>query len=541
MFRLPANRISTLSSWAGGPQWLSIVLIAAVVIVLAFIPMPFNIGILFAPVATVILLLNPILLVLGLVISVPVQDVGPLPEDVPITVTRVFFGAALLLLPLILIRRQTPIRWSWILASLLGLMGAMLVSLLNAGDLGSSFEELYRWFVALVAIWLTLQFLETRRHIVIGLALIAILAIAQGGLGLGQAITGAGPSSFQIGAGFSRAFGTFGMPNSFAAYMEMVTLPLIPLSIWAGVRASAHVREYLRVRPSGFLASKELRSRAIVSAALFALFAIGMIIGLSAIAVSFSRGGWVGTIAGIAVIVILLGRRAILTTAVSALLLTFGLLIGASGAILTVIEERFVQLVDQVRIGDVRGMPVTDDNFAAIERMSHWQTAIAMWDQYPWLGVGVGNFDDRFTEFAVHPQFSESQGHAHNYYLHLLAETGLLGLAAYVVLAITVLVVGWRAYRHPDALARAIGIGVLGTTTALLVHNIFENLHVLNITVQMGFFWGIAILVTRLPSEESDTADESPSVHSPAMQYDSEGRNERSHDLRPSVSVREHN
>jgi O-antigen ligase len=508
MFRPLLNQADHPARSSGAQRGLTFALITAVVAVLIVIPMPFSVGALLAPVALLALLVNPTLLILGLVVSVPIQDAVPVPEGVPITITRVMTAVAFLLTPIIMIRRGEPARWTWFIIPFLVLIGAMLISLLNARDPGASFGEVYHWIVAIFALWLSLQFLQSRKQIVAGVAIIAFLAIAQGGLGLGQALTGAGPPSFQVGAGFSRAFGTFGMPNSFAAYMEMIALPLIPLAIWAGAQALERFREYRRVRPRGYLASQAERTAAIVSMSLFGLIGLGMVVGLAAIAVSFSRGGWVGTIVALIVIVALLGRRAVFTAAATTLVLSFGLILGASGAILTVIEERFTQLVDQVSIGDVRGLPVTDDNFAAIERMSHWQTAIAMWDQHPWIGVGSGNFNERFTEFAVHPQFSESQGHAHNYYLHLLAETGIVGLFAYIVLLLSVFFIGWKAYRSPDSLARAIGIGVLGTASALVIHNIFENLHVLNITVQMAFLWALAIIATRIAQPHTDPETE---------------------------------
>lgn len=540
MLRQLTTHTSSRRNATGSQRWLSILLILIVVATLVVVPMPFSIGVLVAPVAALLLLLNPILIVLGLVVSVPIQDAIPVPEGVPITATRVATAVAIILLPLVLLRRHSAATWSWLMLPILLLMGVMAVSLLNATSLDDGIAELYRWLVALGAFWITLQILQTRRQVIIGVVVISLLVIAQGGLGIGQAVTGAGPESFQLGAGFSRAFGTFGMPNSFAAYMEMVALPMIPISVWAGARALDSVRSYLAVRNRGFLGSTSERRDAMVSAGLFALTGLGTIFGLVAIAVSFSRGGWVGTIAALGVIVLLIGRRAILTAIATVLVLSFGLVIGASGAILTVIEERFVQLVDQVRIGDVRGMPVTDDNFAAIERMSHWQTAIAMWDQHPWLGVGVGNFNERFTEFAVHPQFSESQGHAHNYYLHLLAETGIVGLLAYVVLIVSVLVIGWKAYRSPDSLARAIGIGVIGTTTALVVHNIFENLHVLNITVQMAFLWALAIVAFGLSATDSDHDATFNSATSVGMKYHFSGRDSRAGDFDSTAPFREH-
>lgn len=471
-------------------------LIIAVAATIVIVPTPLNAAVVIAPLAGFLLLLYPVLIPFALLATVPVQDAIPIPEEIPLTATRVMTGVAAALIPFILLRRTRPWRWSRFLIALAGLMFAMTLSLVSAESLSASAEELYRWLVAGFTFWLILQFVETRRQVTVALGLVGVLALIQGGIGLSQALTGAGPASFQIGAGFSRAFGTFGMPNSFAAYMETTALPLIPVTVWAAGQCWTRVKQYRLARLKGYLNSQYERHELGASLALLTILGSGTIVGLSAIALSFSRGGWLGSIAALAVMTILLGKRAVFTSTLLAAAISLTLILSAPGAVLSEVQERFEQIIDQVQIGDVSGVPVTDDNFATIERMSHWQTAIAMWDEHPWTGVGAGNFDERFPEFAVHPQFDESQGHAHNYYLHLLAETGLIGLIAYLVFLIATLIIGWRACRSPDSLSQAIGIGAIGLSVALIVHNVFENLHVLNISLQMMLIWALALIAT---------------------------------------------
>ncbi len=140
--------------------------------------------------------------------------------------------------------------------------------------------------------------------------------------------------------------------------------------------------------------------------------------------------------------------------------------------------------------------------------MAHWQTGIAMFNAHPFTGVGIGNFNARFTEFAVNPRFTVSEGHAHNYYINAAAETGIVGLAAYVWLIVTGLGVSLRAVRRSSSdFGRAIGVGAVGVTVALMVHNVVENLHVLNLGVQLSIVWALAIIVTRFFPDEPVTID----------------------------------
>jgi O-antigen ligase len=174
------------------------------------------------------------------------------------------------------------------------------------------------------------------------------------------------------------------------------------------------------------------------------------------------------------------------------------------------LQDRFSQLESQVRFFDSNDVMVTDANFAAVERMAHWQTGLAMFNAHPFTGVGVGNFNARFTEFAANPHFLVSEGHAHNYYINAAAETGIVGLVAYLWLILTGLWVSVRAaLRSPTQFGRAVGIGAFGITIALIVHNVVEDLHVLNLGVQLAIVWALAIIVSRYIPVESNLVGES--------------------------------
>jgi O-antigen ligase len=101
---------------------------------------------------------------------------------------------------------------------------------------------------------------------------------------------------------------------------------------------------------------------------------------------------------------------------------------GALPSLPTTVIQRFADVLPTIRIPDIATVEVTDTNFAAIERLAHWGAALAMWRDHLWLGVGFGNYA------AVYPPMLSSvgstTGHAHNYYLNVGAETGLLGLVA---------------------------------------------------------------------------------------------------------------
>jgi O-antigen ligase len=72
------------------------------------------------------------------------------------------------------------------------------------------------------------------------------------------------------------------------------------------------------------------------------------------------------------------------------------------------------------------------DNPEAKQRRDLWEVALRTWQANPWMGVGRGNYGLG--------QGGEAQaiGFAHNTYLGLLAETGVLGFATYAMVILTV-------------------------------------------------------------------------------------------------------
>jgi O-antigen ligase len=482
--------------------------LAAYVILIA--PFPINLALFPAIAVGLLALLTPVLLPVLLVFSVPAQDVISFSAGAAsLTATRGMVLLSIAIVGLLLASGAIRPRWSILMAAFALYILVMTLSLSRAHDFGPGFGEIYRWSVALLALWLVVQFVRTRDHVLAVLVVAAISAAMLGSIGAAQTFLGVGPASFAITGGLTRAFGTFGMPNSYAAYLEMSALPLLPVTLWALARTWENLRAYQRERLAGFSASLALRRQVIVYAVLCAIFAGGFLGGLAGIVVSFSRGGWLATAGALAVMAAFLGRRLAIAVSVGAFVIVVAISANLHQMAPEAIQLRYGQIRDQLTIFDVSSVMLTPENFAAVERMAHWQTGLAMWESAPLLGIGAGNFDPRYREFAVHPTLLHPRGHAHNYYIHALAETGIAGLLAYLVLLGTAVAIGIRAWRSRESLARAIGIGALGMTAALMLHGLVENLHVLNISVQIAAVWGLAAVAsTWIAADEREAPKE---------------------------------
>jgi O-antigen ligase len=129
--------------------------------------------------------------------------------------------------------------------------------------------------------------------------------------------------------------------------------------------------------------------------------------------------------------------------------------------------------------------------------MAHWQAGWSMFLDHPWLGVGAGNYPDAYPAYYV-GQWLEPLGHAHNYYLNMLAELGVVGgglLLLLLGLAFRELV-GSMLRFGPDAggFWRAVLAGSIGGLIVFCVHNLFDSLFVHSVNVQVGVLLGLGLM-----------------------------------------------
>src|SRR5690606_20572348 len=146
-------------------------------------------------------------------------------------------------------------------------------------------------------------------------------------------------------------------------------------------------------------------------------------------------GGWFGAVAGVTVVLACFNRRTALLLGLGILAATVTALLGAinPGWVPAAISARLADIPAYLGLVDVLSLEVNDDNFAIIERVAHWVAAIRMWESAPWLGIGPGNYAAAYPLVAI-PRWANPLGHAHNIYLNVLGETGLLGFSAFLVM-----------------------------------------------------------------------------------------------------------
>jgi O-antigen ligase len=301
----------------------------------------------------------------------------------------------------------------YLVAAMLALVCTMALSMTTALNISSSLKEISKWLEFLVVALLGAQYLRTRRQIWTIIVLICLAGISQAFYGYIQAFFNIGPQAFIRDASL-RVYGTFDQPNPYAGYIN------IPLSIALALT---------------------LLGRGWLTRILAGLTAI--LLGIAEY-LSQSRGGEMA-IAAALVFIVLAGMPRILTlmrVLIIALLGFFEALL--AGWIPLHIFNPVLHFLGLIQISLTQ--PSSQD-FSTAERLAHWIAGLHMFLDHPILGVGIGNYADAYPQYFI-TIFVDPLGHAHNYYINIAAETGFIGLTAYVLFLLAMFVAGVTALRH---------------------------------------------------------------------------------------------
>jgi O-antigen ligase len=309
------------------------------------------------------------------------------------------------------------------------------------------------------------------------MAMLLFAGLSQALIGIWQfALRGNGPEHFMILERFYRAFGTFQQPNPYGGYMGLTAC------LGIGATSGMLVRLVQRFGTRRGVPRGEWLWLAFFGAC--AIFAgLGLIM-------SWSRGAWLGFAGGMVALLFFLPRRRI----VGLVLLGASFILLATSLYLDLIpaalSSRLASFAEDLQVGDVRGVHITIENYAVIERLAHWQAGADMARDSLLTGVGLGNYEVAYDEYAL-LNWPFALGHAHNYYLNILAETGLFGALAYLGLWALIFA---QVIRHAGRLGwpqKGLALGLLAAWTALSVHHLFDKLYVNNLYLYYGAMLGL--------------------------------------------------
>ncbi len=105
-------------------------------------------------------------------------------------------------------------------------------------------------------------------------------------------------------------------------------------------------------------------------------------------------------------------------------------------------------------------IPQLQPIFSSMMRLNYWKETLGVIKMHPLIGAGLGNFDTIYSRYA------------HNSYLQLWAEAGILGLASFLWLVGAVLKSGLKNIKNSaDKIQSA---GLIAACVVFLLHNLVD-------------------------------------------------------------------
>ena len=379
--------------------------------------------------ATLLALQRPAWLVVGMFVGILFDRLGVTGAnlaDFPITASKLTVLGSLGLWTVHTIsQRATPFRFHPVLVGLLAMAGAAALSAAHTGTLGNGRFVIFGMVMMAVLVGLVFAILAeaelgpTYRICALAIALAMTASLAGGG-GAGEA---------------ARATGTFGDPNEWAAML----LLLVPFLLGGLVEDSHPLARPLRLALLLLLPLALLKSGSRAALVVGALVIPGCL--------------W------------LFGRRRAGEVGIALLL---GLLAAPFAGDLGTALVRF-----QKMIGNLEGTAVQADE-SLDERTELFHQAVDLFRDHWLVGAGPGNFGRASGFISLNGRFRP----AHNTFLEIASEQGIIGLGATALLLVLValaLRAALRAAPDPTHLARVagctiglVGVGLMAGTLGLL-------------------------------------------------------------------------
>jgi len=336
--------------------------------------------------------------------------------------------------------RETVLPVSFSLASV-ALLLWLIVSTLGSSEIRLGFNAVWGMTVTLLVCFVLANEFGSRAALRNAVITVAAAVGINGVVGLLQSTTGmftewtmlgAAREEFRksIGDDYLRASGFLGMSNSFAWYL----ITFLPVLLATTLIRVEELRGWKRL-----------------------LLAASSCLAVTALVLTYSRGGWAAFGLSLLALAALLYRasppaeRGRFAARMAAVALLTALLC------LPFATPIYLRLTE-------------DDHGSVQARVPLMQVAQGMIADNPWLGVGPANYEAEMRRYDETP-VKITDGFdwpVHNIFLHMTAEAGILATLCFLALIIIALRRGWRALSSHDPLFRALGAGLIAGMLAYL-------------------------------------------------------------------------
>jgi O-antigen ligase len=404
------------------------------------------------------------------------------PFDFPLSLGRaIVYVNELALLPVLaaggirlaLSNRRRKIEFAEILWAL-PFLAAVGFSAWNAQHASAVLKQAARWLELVLGVWYTAHAVEDEKQFHILVRALLTFGAAMALFGILQTLAGpwagmnAGKTFLIHKSTIMRSYATFGHPNQFAGYLNL----LLPLAAMDYLRGRFPARSW----PAGLA---------------FLVLAVALIF-------TFSRGAWLAAFIAFSGMMLFtrlsqkLELAAILAAASVIAFFTLSAVVPKTPGYAAEFSQPIpaIAAAGNPVVNRLESLSSTDNSANSRKRFT--LVALDMFSQHPWLGFGAGEYGIHIRNYLNERAYdwSAARAHIHNLYLQILIESGVFGLAGFLLLIFVYLAKPLRAA------CRFTGLPGLGwplaftaSSVAFLIHNGFD---VLTIHAR-GLHWAVIV------------------------------------------------
>ena len=398
---------------------------------------------------------RPVVGLVGAALATPLEAVNlPLGSGALSPAEAAFAVVALAYLARVLVRPESVVKPALRDLPIAVLLFAVAAGLLFAAEPAPVFRVALLWTLFSL-VYLQAQSLTMSEIRAVMIALVVGAGLL-GGIGALSFVRSGGTELLGGGSTVSgaRAAGTFADPNYYASLLALALLPGVALLL---AEFKRHV-----------------------------WLVVPLAAGIGGLLFSLSRGGILGFGAGL---LLLLAWRRARYVAIAILALTVVLTLTNANPL---VESEYFGSVED-RISTIRH-PTREST-----RPQIWATAVEVAQEHPFLGVGVNQFQRESARRSLFER-GRTLENTHSVPLSLAAETGLIGLAAFLAFLAQLIARGLRAARARDALLRGLGLGISAAVLAFLIQGL--TITQIRVPIVTGTFFLLAGILTALSDRE---------------------------------------
>ena len=156
-------------------------------------------------------------------------------------------------------------------------------------------------------------------------------------------------------------------------------------------------------------------------------------------------------------------------------------------------------------------------DISVTDRFKMWQSAAHIWRDYPVLGIGVGQYREAYqTKYCLPDSWDykcapeQRHQHPHSNYMHILAEAGIVGAAAFLFFLGLLLWFSLRGWlRTKDALYLVLVSVLLGTQLQGIVDT---NIIMTVVSKSYWFFIGLTLQMIGIGSVKESAVKEASDI-----------------------------